>query len=199
MRDLPISTVRCGDVHGFCATGAYRQVVAGVWERWGIVIAVSLAAVPLLVAFVAVRARRLPVRLAAAETGAVALTIPWLWMILTPLPQPDAVHPVPLQELPGYLAAPPGELLVQVGGNLAVFAAFGALGPVRWPLRVWQVALVAVVGSVTAESLQYLLGLGRVASADDVLLNTCGAVLAALSSLRWWRIRRRESGATLCR
>lgn len=39
------------------------------------------------------------------------------------------------QELPGYLAAPPGELMVQVGGNLAGFAAFGALAPVRWRLR----------------------------------------------------------------
>ena len=63
----------------------------------------------------------------------------------------------------------------------------------------WLVALIAAVGSVTAESLRYLLGLGRVASVDDVLLNTCGAVLAAPASLRWWRIRRRESGATLCR
>ena len=63
----------------------------------------------------------------------------------------------------------------------------------------WQVAALAAVCSVTVESLQYLLDLGRVASVDDVLLNTGGAVLAALMSHRWWRIRGPESGATLCR
>jgi len=152
-----------------------------------------------LVLLIRIRARYLPARLAAAEIGAIALTLPWLWMILTPLPQRGAVHPVPFQELPGYLAAPPGELIVQVGGNLAVFAAFGALAPVRWRLTLWQVAAIAAVGSITVESLQHVLGLGRVASVDDVLLNTCGAVLASLVTRRWWRIRAGESGATLCR
>ena len=84
---------------------------------------------------------------------------------------------------------------MQLGGNLAVFAGFGALAPVRWRLRGWQVVAAAAVGSATVESLQHLLGLGRVASIDDVLLNTCGAGLAALVTRRWWR----ESGATLCR
>lgn len=64
-----------------------------------------------------------------------------------------------------------------------------------WHLRASRVAAIAAVGSVTVESLQYLLDLGRVASADDVLLNTCGAVLAALITRRWHR----KSGATLCR
>jgi glycopeptide antibiotics resistance protein len=173
--------------------------VPGVWERWGVVITATLLAVPLLVLMVWVRSRRLPARLAAAEIGAVAFTLPWLWMILTPLPQPGAVHPVPFQEVPGYLAASPGEIVVQVGGNLAVFAAFGALAPVRWPLRWWQVVALAAVGSVTVESLQFLLDLGRVTSADDVLLNTCGAGLAALVTRRWWRRGVPKYGATLCR
>jgi glycopeptide antibiotics resistance protein len=131
--------------------------------------------------------------------GAIVLTIPWVCMILAPRPGPGAVHPVPLQELPDYLAAPVGVLIVQIGGNLAVFAGFGALAPVRWRLRWWQVVAMAAVGSVTVESLQHLLGLGRVASADDVLLNTCGAGLAAVLSRPWWRIRGHESDATLCR
>jgi glycopeptide antibiotics resistance protein len=174
--------------------------VAGVWDRWSVVILATLLAVPLLVLLIRIRARQLPARLAAAEILAIALTLPWLWMILTPLPQPGAVHPVPFQEVPGYLAASPGELIVQLGGNLAVFAAFGALAPVRWRLRPWQVAAVAAVGSSTVESLQYLLGLGRVASVDDVLLNTAGAVLASLVTHRWWRVRAGgKGGATLCR
>lgn len=89
--------------------------------------------------------RRHAWRAAAAEVGAVAGTLPWFWMILTPLPQPGAVHPVPFQEVSGYLSVPPGEAIVQVGGNLAVFAA------------------------------------------ADVLLNTAGAVLAALLTRPWWR------------
>ncbi len=123
------------------------------------------------------------------------LTIPWVCMILAPRPGPGLVHPVPFQELPDYLAASPRDLVIQVGGNLAVFAGFGALAPVRWPLRVWHVAAIAAVGSVTLESLQFLLDLGRVSSVDDVLLNTCGAVLAALITRRMHR----KSRATLCR
>jgi glycopeptide antibiotics resistance protein len=134
-----------------------------------------------------------------AGVAAIVLTIPWVGMILAPRPGPSVLHPVPLQELPGYLAASPRELVVQIGGNLAAFAAVGALAPVCWRLRLWQVAGIAAVGSITVESLQYVLGLGRVASVDDVLLNTCGAALAALLSRRWWRIRSHQSGATLCR
>jgi glycopeptide antibiotics resistance protein len=37
------------------------------------------------------------------------------------------------------------------------------------------------------ETLQYVLRLDRVSSVDDVLVNTAGAVLAALASRRWWR------------
>jgi glycopeptide antibiotics resistance protein len=173
--------------------------VAEVWNRWGAVITASLISVPLLVLLIWVRARRLPTRLAAAEIGAVALTVPWLWMILTPMPYRRVLHPLPLQDVPGYLSDRPAEVLVQIVGNLAVFAAFGALAPVRWRLALWQVTALAAVGSITVESLQYLLDLGRVTSADDVLLNTGGAMLAALVTRRWWRVREPESGATLCR
>ncbi len=130
-----------------------------------------------------------------AGVGAIALTVPWVCMILAPRPGPSVLRPVPFQEVPDYLAAPLGAVVVQVVGNLAVFAAFAVLAPVRWPLRLWQVAAIAAVGSVTVESLQFLLDLGRVASVDDVLLNTGGAVLAALIARRWHR----KSGATLCR
>jgi glycopeptide antibiotics resistance protein len=132
-------------------------------------------------------------RAAVAEVGAVAGTLPWLWMILTPLPQPGAVHPVPLQEVSGYLSVPASEVVVQLGGNLAVFAAAGALAPVRWRLGSGTATVLAVVagfaaaGSLLVETLQWALDLGRVSSVDDVLLNTAGAVLAALVTHRWWR------------
>jgi glycopeptide antibiotics resistance protein len=126
--------------------------------------------------------------------GAVAGTLPWLWMILTPLPQDGAVHPVPFQEVSGYFSVPLSEAIVQVGGNLAVFAAAGALVPVRWRLGdgrtgtvLWTVGAGAAFGSALVETLQWALDLGRVSSVDDVLLNTAGAVLAAVATRRWWR------------
>ena len=191
--------------------GATLPVVGGVWERWGHVLLACAVALPVLVAVVVVRARALAAsvavpgvalpagprrawRAAAAEVGAVAGTLPWLWMILTPLPQPGEVHPVPFQEVSGYLSVPLSEAVVQVGGNLAVFAAAGALAPVRWRLgggRTGRVLAVvaagAAAGSLLVETLQWALDLGRVSSVDDVLLNTLGAVLAALVTRPWWR------------
>lgn len=167
--------------------------MSGVWERWGHVLLACAVALPVLAAIVAVRARSLPWTAAAAEVGAIAGTLPWLWMILTPLSQPGAVHPVPFQEVPGYLSVPLVEVVVQLGGNLAVFAAAGALAPVRWRLGGGTAAVLGVVagfaaaGSLLLETLQWALDLGRVSSADDVLLNTAGAILAALVTRPWWR------------
>jgi len=188
--------------------------VSGVWERWGHVLLACTVALPVLAAVVALRARALapsprswtpagagaPVEVqdrawlaAVAEVGAVAGTLPWLWMILTPLPQAGAVHPVPFQEVAGYLSVPFSEVVVQLGGNLAVFAAAGALAPVRWRLGAGTgrvlgiVAGFAAAGSLLVETLQWALDLGRVSSVDDILLNTAGAVLAALATRRWWR------------
>jgi hypothetical protein len=163
--------------------------VTHVWARWGHVIIVAVLALPVVAAAAALRARRLGWRAAIAEVGAVAGTLPWLWMVLTPLPQHGEVHLVPFQELSWYLRADTTSMLVQLVGNLAVFAAFGAGAPVRWPLRLPAVAALAALGSAGVESAQYLLDLGRVASVDDVLLNTAGAVLAALATRRWWRVR----------
>lgn len=72
----------------------------------------------------------------------VAGTAPWIWMILTPGVE-EGVHVVPLVDLAGQLALlSPGAAVVQIGGNLLVFAALGAMLPVcprasalprRWP------------------------------------------------------------------
>jgi hypothetical protein len=90
---------------------------------------------------------------------------------------------------PGCGCARPGDLVVQIGGNLLVFAALGAALPVRWRAGSATVAVVAALASASVETLQYALDLGRVSSIDDVLLNTLGAVLAAQTSRRWWRSR----------
>ncbi|WP_196450800.1 VanZ family protein [Planomonospora sp. ID82291] len=132
-----------------------------------------------------------PWRTAAADVGALAGTAPWVWMILTP-GTARGVTLVPLADLARQLAhLPPGAAFVQVGGNLLVFAALGALLPVRSArlASLSAVAGVAAAASATVEILQYGLRLGRVSSVDDVILNTAGAVLAALATRRWWARR----------
>jgi glycopeptide antibiotics resistance protein len=54
---------------------------------------------------------------------------------------------------------------------------------------------IAALGSATVETLQWVLGLGRVTSIDDVILNAMGAGLAALVSRavvgRFWTAKPR--------
>ncbi|MFI6324478.1 VanZ family protein [Nonomuraea sp. NPDC050556] len=137
------------------------------------------------------RARRnhpFPVRTAVADVGVVVGTAPWIWMILTPGGGESGVNLVPLRDLITVFLAPWQTVFVQVGGNLLVFAALGALLPVRSPrfASLGRVALVAALASLTVEALQYGLRLGRFSSVDDVLINTAGAVLSALITRRWW-------------
>ncbi|MEV0195546.1 VanZ family protein [Nonomuraea sp. NPDC050691] len=152
-------------------------------------------ALPLAAALAYLLARRrarsghpAPARTALADVGIVAGTLPWLWMILTPATGQEGVSLVPFTDLVTLAGAPPGAVLTQVGGNLLVFAALGALLPVRSSrfASAARVAAVAAAASLTVEVFQYLLRLGRYSSVDDVLVNTAGAVLAALVTRRWW-------------
>src|SRR5262245_11842558 len=151
-----------------------------------------------LVAWLLVRMRpAAPVRYVLAEVFGVAGTLPWLWMILTPSPHTvRRVALVPLRDLAQLAAA---DAVVQIGGNLLVFAALGFLLPVRFAVRVPDVLLVAATASASVEALQYVLALGRVSSVDDVLVNTAGAGLAALCSMKWWRTRDPSAAARTAR
>ena len=166
-------------------------------DRWLPVVAVSVAVLPaawfvgrLLMRRAVARGRPRDVarRHAVAEVGMVAGTLPWLWMILTPLPATGAVRLVPIVDLAQVLAGHPLTAFFQIGGNLLVFAAFGLFAPLRWRIGPVAVMAAAAAASTTVETLQYVLALGRVSSIDDVLLNTAGAGLAALLC-RWlpWR------------
>jgi hypothetical protein len=111
--------------------------------------------------------------------ASVAGTCPWIWMILTPADAPTRVQLDPVEGLAGVLSGGAGTAVVQMVGNLLVFAAFGAFAPLRWPrLGLWHVLLLAAAGSVTVELLQFALDLGRVTATDDVLVNALGAGLA---------------------
>ncbi|SCL16094.1 VanZ like family protein [Micromonospora rhizosphaerae] len=174
--------------------------MAQVWRDWGPVLVAVLAGLPVAALLTGVLAagRRdaRPIgerwRRSVAEVGAVAGTVPWVWMILTPRPAPRQVDLVPLRDLADLLVGPPATVVVQVVGNLLVFAALGFFAPVRFAALagVGRLFLLGAAGSVLVESLQYLLDLGRVSSVDDVLLNAAGAALAGLLSRPGWAGRR---------
>lgn len=176
--------------------------MSSVWERYGAVVSVTvLLGLPLgaLVILWLVRRRTRrgwspswAWRATVAEVFLVVGTAPWLWMIMTPTSGPRGLQLIPLHDLQAVLTGE--DSVVQVVGNLLAFAALGFLLPIRFRLAdaMWVpgvVALVVTSLSLLFEVLQFTMRLGRVASIDDILLNTVGAVLAALASARWWRSR----------
>lgn len=69
--------------------------------------------------------------------------------------------------------------VVDVVGNVLLFIPFGLLLPLRWPS---MKSLIKVGGagcafSLTIETVQLLLGNGRSATAQDVILNTVGSAV----------------------
>jgi hypothetical protein len=181
------------------AAGRYPAPVRATWQEWGHVVLLTVALVPLAAAVAAGLAQWRTSRDAAsavawqrsvAEVGMIVGTVPWLWMILTPRDAAGEVHLLPLRDLAAQLAGDPGVLGAQVGGNLLVFAAFGALAPLRFRALARLPAIIglAAAGSLAVETMQYVLALGRVSSVDDVLLNAAGAGMAGLVTRRWWRV-----------
>jgi hypothetical protein len=174
--------------------------VRAAWQDWGQVVLVTMALVPVAAAAAAGLARWRIGRGAAAadawrhsafEVGMIVGTVPWLWMILTPREAPREVHLLPLHDLAAHLVGDPGVAIAQIGGNLLVFAAFGALAPLRFRLlaRLPAIIALAAAGSLALETMQYALALGRVSSIDDVLLNAAGAGVAGVVTRHWWRTR----------
>lgn len=166
----------------------------GGLERWLPVVAVTVLALPsaLFVARALERRYRrsgVPAgvarRRSVAEVGMVAGTLPWIWMILTPLAGPGGVHLVPLRDIADQLVGDPMTALVQISANLLVFSALGFFAVLRWGIGPVAATGLGALASGTVETLQYLLDLGRVSSVDDVLLNAAGAGLAALAGVHW--------------
>ncbi|MFS8500039.1 MAG: VanZ family protein, partial [Micromonosporaceae bacterium] len=133
------------------------------WQEWGHVVVATLALLPLAAAVVVALVRwrtrsgttaAVAWRHSVAEVGLLVGTAPWLWMVLTPRAGAGEVRPVPLRDLAGQLAGDPGVAVAQVGGNLLVFAACGALAPLRFPVLARLPVLVGVVaaGSLAVET-----------------------------------------------
>ncbi|MFI9839771.1 VanZ family protein [Nonomuraea sp. NPDC051941] len=172
--------------------------MARTWELWGNVIIAGTFALPLALLAILLLSRHraraghpAPLRTSIADVGIAVGTAPWIWMTLTPRNGQTGVSLVPFKDLADLVSAPWDAVLVQVGGNLLVFAALGALLPVRSRAMssLARVAAVAAAFSVIVEVLQYALRLGRFSSVDDVLMNTAGAVIFALVTRRWWADR----------
>jgi hypothetical protein len=107
-------------------------------------------------------------------------------LTLTPLPKSspyiyDNTHPG--ETLRRYLDRPSIRTAVyEIGGNFVLFMPFGALLPVavRWLSGLLRTVLVVLVLSLLIEVAQGTLVTGRSFDADDVILNTSGALLAYL-------------------
>jgi glycopeptide antibiotics resistance protein len=85
--------------------------------------------------------------------------------------------------------------LLNVVGNIAMFVPIGFLAVLGLRTGVMSATLLGFVFSGLVESVQY--ALGRVADVDDILLNTTGALLGAVTAVivRWIAtFRRRRQG-----
>jgi hypothetical protein len=169
--------------------------VTQVWYHWHRVWIYVVLLIPFaLLVTVALRSLRPSGswRRSVAEVGMVLGTLPWVWMIFTPMelpPNATTVYLIPFSDLWDSLmtenAVPIG---VQVGGNLLVLFALGFFAPIRFAAMT-GLARLAVLGlafSLTIELIQHAFVSGRVFSVDDVLLNASGCVLGGLFSRPWW-------------
>jgi glycopeptide antibiotics resistance protein len=116
-------------------------------------------------------------------------TLPWVWITMLPGSGAGVVEgPVSLVPLRDLATMDAGQVI----GNLLVLAALGFFAPVRFRAlaSLPRVLALGAACSILIEVAQYVLMLDRVSSIDDVLLNTAGAGIAALTSRTWWRVRR---------
>ncbi len=116
------------------------------------------------------------------------------FLVGTPQPGPSSpVGPGLGTDLATALSATPNNLMpwVQLGGNVILLLPLGMLAPLRlgWFHHVGKVALSGLLLSCAIETAQFFLIPGRVASTDDIVLNTTGAAVGALLTVVPGRIR----------
>lgn len=161
-------------------------------QRWGYVWATMALLLPVAILATVVTRWVRPSkswRRSIAEVGMVFGTVPWVWMVLTPVEVPPGttmVHLVPLTDIVALVRR--GQAVVQIVGNLGVLFALGAFAPVRWSAfgGFGRLFLLGAACSLGLETLQRVLATGRVFSVDDILLNAIGCVVGGLISRRWW-------------
>lgn len=153
----------------------------------GVVLALPVLAVVVLATLVAVVRRRHDARRSLRVLGAGVLAAGLVLILATTLLPVMAgarasVNLTPGETIRNYLQFGDDLLSARnIGLNVALFVPFG-LGLALW--RRWPVLVVGLTGAVLSglvESLQYVLPLGRAVDVDDVVLNTAGALLGAVT------------------
>ncbi len=115
-----------------------------------------------------------------------------VYLVLAPQPAVSSsrVRLTPGTDLGVALQATPGDVgpWIQLFGNLVLLLPLGALLPLRmcWFGGLGKVVLAGLAVTCAIELAQLTVVGGRVVSADDVLLNTTGALIGGLCSRRWW-------------
>lgn len=148
------------------------------------VVGMPLAAVVVWLVSVLVRGRRnMCAPLVDAALAATALGVG----ILVLTPQHTVAERVQLdigEDVTAALVAAPGDSLpwVQLAGNLVLLLPLGMLAPlrVRWLDNIGRIALAALALSSSIELTQFFFIAGRVASTDDIVLNTIGGTIGGL-------------------
>lgn len=79
--------------------------------------------------------------------------------------------------------------VAQIGGLVLLFLPLGILLALRFGWGVGRTVLAGTAIAVMAEALQWLLGAGRVASTDDVLVAAIGTLLGAALVAAWRAVR----------
>ncbi|WP_243789708.1 VanZ family protein [Saccharopolyspora gloriosae] len=110
-------------------------------------------------------------------------------------PQPEIAERVRMEignDLLTALRAAPGDVRpwVQLAGNLVLLLPMATLVPmrVRWFDGYGKIVIGGLSTALTIEAVQFFCIPGRVASTDDVVLNTLGASMGGLVvCARWWR------------
>lgn len=174
----------------------HRQMTLMYHDAWyqtvsGVVVAAVLALplLPMAASMLAGSRRRAGYpsawarRSAVLDVGLAYGTVIPIWLTMLPGGNRE-ISLVPFRDM---ATMPP----YQVVGNMLLLAALGFLAPMRFPVFASWIRTVLLVMAVSCgiETCQYVLPVGRIASVDDVLLNTAGGAFAALASRPWWVAR----------
>ncbi|MBB3663024.1 glycopeptide antibiotics resistance protein [Prauserella sediminis] len=129
------------------------------------------------------RRRRLPVRQAVTTASldtVICLVIGWILLLVAmPTAGESRVHLIPGTDLLPVTAD--DEAAWQFAANLGLLLPPAMLLPLRWAWwrSIRRATAWAFAASCGIELLQYVAAIGRVASVDDVLVNTVGAMVGA--------------------
>ncbi|MEW2621130.1 VanZ family protein [Streptomyces sp. NPDC048106] len=105
----------------------------------------------------------------------------------------------PGRSLKAYLDQPElRDAVKQIGGNILLGVPFGVLVPVLAPgaRGMWRVLLLTATVMLLVETAQGALVTGRAFDVDDVILNTCGALVGhLLMGRRLGRVHKRRGSS----